>query len=134
MSQFFFNFLSNELPDNFKDKVHRGVFAESESSGKIKKLVDEFKDLAGRGLIAPDLEEILTVGIKRFTLLLDYRLKKKSKFGNTLKEKIGKKWAKKRGKLHVIKAFRFEKFEDVDEHANRARDAYLLPEEKVFLN
>ena len=130
--EFFFNFLASELPDILRDKVKRGVFAESGTSCKIKKMVDEFKDLAGRGLIAPDLEEILHLGVKRATLLLDYRLKKRSKFGNKLKEQIGKKWAKKSGKLHVIKAFRFDKEEDVDAKANNVRDHYLLPDKEVL--
>ena len=130
--EFFFNFLANELPDVLRDKIKRGVFAESDTSCKIKKMVDEFKDLAGRGLIAPDLEEIIILGVKRATLLFEYRLKKKSKFGNKLKERIGKKWAKKSGKLHVIKAFRFDKEEDVEEKANKVRDHYLLPDKQVF--
>ena len=132
--EFFFNFFAHEFPDVLRDKIKRGVFAESETSTKIKRMVDEFRDIAGRGLVAPDLEEIIILGLKRANLFLDYRLKKKSKFGNNLKERIGKKWAKKSGKLHVIKAFRFENSDDVEEKVNTVRDHYLLPDKKVFYN
>ena len=129
--ELFFNFLVSEAPESFYDKLKRGVFAEAQTSGKIRRMVDEIKDYAGRGLIATDFEEIIRIGMKRALLVWDYRLKKKSKFGNKLKEIIGKKWAKKTGKLHVIKAFRFDKVDDVEMKANTSRDIYLLPEDKV---
>ena len=132
MLEFFFNFLAKELPENFRDKIHRGVFAETESADRIKRMVDEFKDFAGRGLIAPDMEEIISIGLKRAVILLDERLRKKSKFGNKLKERIGKKWAQSRAKLHVIKAFRFDKVDDIEQKANTARETYLLPDDKVI--
>ena len=128
---FFFNFVAFDFPDVFKEKFRRGIYAESETSNKIKRIVDEFKELAGRAFIAPDFEEILTIGVKRATILWEYRSKQKSKFGNKLKESLGKKWAKSRSKLYVIKPFRFDKSDDVDVKVNSAREAYLLPDEKV---
>ena len=89
------------------------------------------KEFIGRGLIAPDMEEIIALGVKRGGMLWEYRLKKKSKFGNKLKERIGKKWAKSRGKLHVIKAFRFDKVDDVEQTIDASRELYLLPDYKV---
>ena len=129
--EFFFSFLSSGLPESFRDKIYRGIFSEDKTSGKIRRMTDEMKDFVGRGLIAPDLEEILGLAMKRATLLWEYRLKKKSKFGNKLKETIGKKWAKKSGKLHVIKAFRFDNVDDIEVKFNTSRDMYLLPDDQV---
>ena len=125
-----FDFLLSEIPDSFRAKVRRSVFEESDTSAKIKRLSNEIRDFVGRGLIAPDLEEIIKIAIKRANILWEYRLKKKTKFGNALKERIGKKWAKKSGKLHVIKAFRFDKCEDIEAKTNSVRETYLLPDEK----
>ena len=132
--EFYFSFLFSGFPDSLRDKMYRGIFYETQTSGKIKRLAEEMKDFVGRGLIAPDLEEILGLALKRATLLWEYRLKKKSKFGNKLKETIGKKWAKKSGKLHVIKAFLFNKVEDIKDKANTSREIYLLPDLKVIID
>ena len=126
------NFLASEAPASFFDKLKRGIFSEAETVGKIKRLTDEIKDFVGRGFIATDFEEIITIGMKRALLIWHYRLNKKSKFGNKLKESIGKKWAKKTGKLHVIKAFSFDKVDDVEVKVNTSRDIYLLPDNKVI--
>ena len=128
------NFLASEAPNSFYDKLKRGVFTEAETVGKIKRLTEEIKDFAGRGFIGTDFEEIITIAMKRAIIIWEYRLKKKSKFGNKLKETLGKKWAKKRGKLYVIKAFRFDKVDDVEVKANTSRDIYLLPDKKVIIH
>ena len=125
-----FDSMATEIPESFKDKLKRGVFAESETSSKIKKMAEEIKDFAGRGMIGTDFEDILTIGMKRAIMVWEYRMKKKSKFGSKLKERLGLKWAKK-GKLHVIKALRFDKVDDVEVKVNTCRDIYLLPDEKV---
>ena len=126
------NFLAGEAPDSFYDKLKRGIFSEAETVGKIKRMNEEIKEYAGRGFIAPDFEEMVSIGMKRVLLIWQYRLNKKNKFGNKLKEAIGKKWAKKRGKLHVIKAFSFDKVDDVEVKINTSREIYLLPDAKVI--
>ena len=128
---FFFNLLSCQLPESFVERIRRNIFKGNDTTDKIRRMVNEFKELVGRGVVAQDMEEILTIGLKRVQILWEYRLKKNSEFGNKLKERIGKKWTKKSGKLHVIKAFKFDKVDDVDEHANIVRDTYLLPDDKV---
>ena len=127
-----FSTLASEAPASFREKLKRDIFAEKTTSAKIKKMVEEIKDFADRGLIAPDLEEIITIAMKRALISWDYRVKKKSKLGNKLVETIGKKWAKIMGKLHVIKAFSFDNVEDVEEKVNSSRDAYLLPGTEVI--
>ena len=126
------NFLASEAPASFFDKLKRGIFSKAETVGKIKRLTEEIKDFAGRGFIATDFEEIITICMKRALIVWEYRLNKKSKFGNKLKESIGKKWAKKTGKLYVFKAFRFDKVDDVEVKVNTSRDIYLLPDNKVI--
>ena len=128
-----FDSMSTETPVSFRDKLKRGIFAESETSGKIKKMVEEVKEFAGRGLIGTDLEDIIAIGVKRAIMVWEYRLKKKSKFGSKLNERIASKWSKK-GKLHVIKAFCFDKVDDVEVKLNTCRDTYLLPDEKVAID
>ena len=126
-----FNSMATETPESFRDKLKRGIFAETDTQSRIKKMMEEIKEFAGRGLIGTDMEDIIRIGMRRILMSWDYRLKKKSKFGNRLKEALGKKWAKNRGKLYVIKAFRFDKVDDVEEKANTCREIYLLPDAKV---
>ena len=75
----FLNMLTSGIPEVFRDKITRNVFNETDTKAQIKRLVDELKELAGRGLVAPDMEEILNVYVKRATLLWEYKDKKRSK-------------------------------------------------------
>ena len=34
--ELFFDFMHSEVPESFKDKLHRGIFSESETSGEIR--------------------------------------------------------------------------------------------------
>ena len=126
-----FDTLSSETPDTFREKLKRDIFAEKTTSGKIKKMVEEIKDFADRGLVAPDLEEIITVAMKRLVISWEYRVDKKNKMGAKMKEIISNKLAKMTGKLHVIKAFKFDKVDDVEAKTNLSRDVYLLPDALV---
>ena len=129
--EFILNFLAGEAPSKFYDKLKRGIFSEAETCGKIKRLSEEIKDFGGRSFVGTDFEEIMTIAVKRATIIWEYRRNKKLKFGNKLKETLGKKWANKRGKLHIIKAFPFDKVDDIEVKANTSRDLYVLPDAKV---
>ena len=122
-----------EMPEMLRQNLKRDISAETETSIKIKRLVDDIKDFAGNALIGTDLEDIIKIGLKRALIVWEYRLKKKSEFGKKLKELIGKKWAEISGKLHVIKAFEFDKVGDIELKVNTSRDIYLLPDDKVII-
>ena len=118
-----FSFVGKNLPKEFKELLLRIVSIDSDLDSKIKTLVTELKEFVGRGLIATDLEEIFHTIIKRSRIMFEYRTQKKNKFSTKLKETLDKKWAKKTGKLLVIKGF--ESFETQD--VEQIRDIYLLP-------
>ena len=129
--EFILKFLAGEAPPNFYDKLKRGIFSEADTCGKIRSLNEEIKYFAGRSFVGTDFEEIMTIAVKRAQIIWEYRRNKKLKFGNQLKEYLGAKWAKKIDKLHVIKAFSFDKVDNIQRKANASRDIYLLPDEKV---
>ncbi|CAG2110762.1 unnamed protein product, partial [Medioppia subpectinata] len=125
--EYLLSFLSNAIPDSFREKILRDLKKEQGMSGKIKFIINELGDFAGKGLVATDMEEIFEVMINRIHMLSKYRMEKKKKLSNKWKTTIGKKWSKKTGKLVVIKPFQFELCEDVDETMERARETYFLP-------
>ena len=129
--EMFMFFLCHGMPDTLRDKLERSINKEKDTEKKIKIMVHEFKEFLGRSMRGHDFEEIFRIAVKRSTLVWQYRAAKKEKLGNRLKESIGKKWAKKKGKLHVIKAFSFDRVEDIQQKINVPRHAYLLPESKV---
>ncbi|CAG2119522.1 unnamed protein product, partial [Medioppia subpectinata] len=129
--EYLLSFLSSELPDSFKQKILRDLKKEQGMNGKVKYIVNELGDFAGKGLVGTDMQEIFEVMISRIHMLSKYRMEKKKKLSNKLKTTIGKKWSKKTGKLVVIKQFKFELCEDVDETMERARNAYFLPGSNV---
>ncbi|CAG2106806.1 unnamed protein product [Medioppia subpectinata] len=125
--EYLLSFLSNAIPDSFREKILRDLKKEQGMSGKLKFIVNELGDFAGKGLVATDMEEIFEVMISRIQMLSKYRMEKKKKLSNKLKTTIGKKWSTKTGKLVIIKPFQFELCEDVDETMEKARDTYFLP-------
>ncbi|CAG2176514.1 unnamed protein product, partial [Oppiella nova] len=102
MVEFMLTILSGEIPDSFKERVVREIKKEKTMKAKIRLICNEVTDFAGKGLVAPDMEEIFNIMIARIRMLSEYRLNKKKKFANKLKLAIGKKWAKKSGKLILI--------------------------------
>ena len=129
-----FSFVTKSLPVQFTEKTMRLISTESDLNSKIKISVNELKEFVGRGLIATDLEEIFQTIVKRSRIMFEYRAQKKKKFANKLKETLGKKWAKKTGKLFVIKALNMSEVEDLEEVIENSRDIYLLPQNVSFNN
>ena len=132
--EFMFSFVSKQLPGSLRDKINRDLNSEPDFDAKVRRFVTELKEMAGRALISVDMEEIFHLITKRAKMTCDYRIEKQKKFSNKLKEKIGKKWAKKSGKLVIIKGFKFSEVDDVDEEMEGTRDVYLLPHQNVSLN
>ena len=126
------SFLSKSLPPRFTEKTMRLLASEPDLNSKIKRLVQELKEFVGRGLIATDLEEIFHTTVKRSRIMFEYRTQKKKKFSTKLKETLQKKWAKKTGKLIIIKPISFVDVEDLDEEIEKSRDIYLLPQNVSF--
>ena len=131
--EFIFAFLSKQLPGSFRDKLYRDLNSEPDFNAKVRRFVNEMKELAGRAFISTDMEQIFHLITKRAKMTCDYRIQKQNKFSNKLKERIGKKWAKKSGKLVIIKGFKFSEVEDLEEEVEGIRDVYLLPQQKVCL-
>lgn len=94
-------------------------------------MVSEMVDFAGKGLVATDMEDILYIMLARIRKLSEYRTAKKSKFGNKLKMTLGKKWSKQTGKLVIIKPFKFESIEDMEDFIDKSRDMYFVPATNV---
>ena len=129
--EFMFAFLSKELPGSIRDKFNRDLKSEPDFDAKVRRFVNELKEFAGRAFISADMEQIFHLITKRAKMTCDYRIQKQKKFSNKLKERIGKKWAKKSGKLVIIKGFKFSEVDDVEEEVEGTRDVYLLPQQEV---
>ncbi|CAG2118773.1 unnamed protein product, partial [Medioppia subpectinata] len=124
--EFIFMFVSNEIPQSFRDKIFRDMKCEPNIDARIRRACNEIRDFAGKGLVAPDLEEILRNSLKRAKLLAAHRCHKKSKLAQ-MSAKWATKWAKSTGKLIVVKPFEFSRIDDEDEFLDRTRDLYFLP-------
>ncbi|CAG2172487.1 unnamed protein product [Oppiella nova] len=120
--EFLLTVMSTEIPESFKDKIVREIKKEQDIKVKVRLIVNEIVDFAGKGLVAPDMEEILHVMIARIRMLSEYRLNKRKKYSNRLKLTIGKKWAKKSGKLIMIKPFKWDTVDNVAEFMEKSRD------------
>ena len=131
--EFMLAFVSKKLPASLRDKINRDLKNEPDFDAKVRSIVNELKELAGRALISVDMEEIFHLITKRAKMTCDYRIQKQKKFSNNLKDRIGKKWLKYTGKLVIIKGFRFSEVDDVEEAVEGTRDVYLLPQQKVSL-
>ncbi|CAG2172536.1 unnamed protein product, partial [Oppiella nova] len=128
--EFMLSCMAGDIPVSFKDKILREFKKESDINAKVRLIVNEVVDFAGKGLQAPDMEEIFHIMIARIRMLSEYRLNKRKKFANKLKLAIGKKWAKKTGKLVFIKPLKFDGVDDMDELLEKSRDLYFLPGSK----
>ena len=78
------------------------------------------------------MEEMFHIMIARIRMLWEYRLNKREKFSNRLKLAIAKKWAKRTGKLVLIKPVMFDGVHDVDVVMEKSRDLYFLPGSNVY--
>ncbi|CAG2109550.1 unnamed protein product [Medioppia subpectinata] len=120
-------FIGRELPSAVRDRLVREVKAEPDLNAKIKRISDEIKDFAGKGLIATDLEELLHIMVKRIQMLSDYRVSKRRKLTDVWKMKLGKKFAMLTGRLIMIKPFENKSMDELRELVDKTRDIYLLP-------
>lgn len=130
LTEIMFQLVAHDLPESLKDKVLRDINSEADTNSKIRRMFNEFKEFTGKGWIANDFEEIFKIMIKRAKILMDYQKEKKNKISQ-LKLNIGKKWAKKTGKLIIIKPFVFDKVVNIDEFIDKTRDSYFLPNKTV---
>ncbi|CAG2105122.1 unnamed protein product, partial [Medioppia subpectinata] len=128
---FMIHMLFSEMPDSIRDRIVRDLKKETDTKARIRLITTELVDFAGKGLVAPDIDEIYAILLARLRMLLSYRAEKRKKLSNRLKMTIGKKWSKRVGKLIMIKPFVFDNVDDVDELIGKSRDAYLLPAAQV---
>ncbi|CAG2167187.1 unnamed protein product [Oppiella nova] len=139
--EFMLTIMSAQMPNAFKDKILRNFKKEADIKGKVKFIVNEIVDFAGKGLVATDMEEMFYIMIARIhmeemfyimiariRMLSEYRLNKRKKVSNRLKLAIAKKWTKKTGKLVLIKPVNLEVVNDLDALMEETRDIYFLPE------
>ncbi|CAG2171557.1 unnamed protein product, partial [Oppiella nova] len=141
--EFIITIMSGSIPKAFKDKIIREMKKEMDVKAKVKVWVNEIVDFAGKGLVATDMEEMFHIMIARIhmeemfhimiariRMLSEYRLNKRKKFSNRLKLAIAKKWAKRTGKLVLIKPVNIETIDDLDSVMEKSRDVYFLPGSK----
>ncbi|CAG2166223.1 unnamed protein product [Oppiella nova] len=127
MLELMMNYMASDIPELFKKKILRYSKNEQDTNAKVRFIVNEILEFAGKGLQAPDMEEIFHVMIARIRMLSEYRLNKRKKFSNRLKLTIAKKWAKRTGKLVFIKPVMFDGVHDVDAVMEKSRDLHFLP-------
>ncbi|CAG2103248.1 unnamed protein product [Medioppia subpectinata] len=119
--------LFSEMPDSIREKIVRDLKKETDTKARIRVVTKEFVELVGKGLVAPDIDEIFAILLARLRMLLSYRAEKRKELSNRLKITTGNKWSKLVGKLIMIKPFLLDNVVDVDELIGKSRDAYLLP-------
>ncbi|CAG2117531.1 unnamed protein product, partial [Medioppia subpectinata] len=66
---FIFEFISYEIPESFREKIHRDMKTEPDIDGRIRRACAEIREFAGKGLVATDLEAIIRNAFKRAKLL-----------------------------------------------------------------
>ncbi|CAG2108143.1 unnamed protein product, partial [Medioppia subpectinata] len=129
---FTMHILFSEMPDSIRDKIVRDLKKESDTKARIRVVTKELVELVGKGLVAPDIDEIFAILLARLRMFLSYRAEKREKFSIRLKMAIGKKWSKRVGKLIMVKPFVLDNVDAVDELIGKSRDAYLLPAVKII--
>ena len=63
--RFFFNFIAHELPESFATRISRNIFEGNDTTDRISRIVYEFKEFVGSSAVAQDMEEIITIGLRR---------------------------------------------------------------------
>jgi thioesterase domain-containing protein/acyl carrier protein len=96
------NFIVQNIPETFRDRLDRDLNAIKDIDQKIKKVVIEIKEFAGKNLIGKDMEEIFKKSLEREKLLYFQRVKIMKKV-NKFKMNVKKKFLKASGKLFIIK-------------------------------
>ncbi|CAG2109810.1 unnamed protein product [Medioppia subpectinata] len=114
-------------PADFRLKIMRDVSKETDTIGRVRRVTAEFAEFAGKGLQAPDIDEICHVLLARLRMFLAYRAEKRKKLSAGLKTAIVRKWSKRVGKVSMIKPVMLDGVNDVDALIAKSRDAYLLP-------
>ncbi|CAG2176900.1 unnamed protein product [Oppiella nova] len=130
---FIFEFISYEIPESFREKIRRDMKNEQGIDNRIRRACSEIREFAGKGLVATDLEDIIKNAFKRAKLLSTHRVEKKRNM-SALKLNIARKWAKRTGKLVVIKPLEFVQIQDEHEFLSKARELYFLPDNPAHDN
>ncbi|CAG2105028.1 unnamed protein product, partial [Medioppia subpectinata] len=127
---FIFGVSFSKVPAPIFDRIVRDMKKQSDIKSQIRVIVTELIEFVGKGLVAPDIDEIYHIVLARLRMLLTYRSDKKKKWSNRLKVTIAKKWSKSVGKLIMIKPVIMDDIDDVNELIGKSRDAHLLPDVK----
>ncbi|CAG2100765.1 unnamed protein product [Medioppia subpectinata] len=133
MLEIMLGIIANDIPDVFRAKITRELKHMADVRAKVKHVVNELVDFAGgtgSQLVATDMEEIMHIMLARIGMFSAYRQRKKVKLASKLKNVLVKRWAKMTGKLVLIKPFKSDLIEDLDELLEASRDVYLLPGSK----
>jgi len=96
------NFIVQNIPETFRDRLDRDLNAIKDVDQKIKKVAIEIKEFGGKDLVGKDVEEIFKKSLEREKLLYSQRVKIMKKV-NKFKMNVKKKLLKASGKLFIIK-------------------------------
>ncbi|CAG2108061.1 unnamed protein product, partial [Medioppia subpectinata] len=127
---FIFRVQFSKISPTIRDRIVKDMKKLSDNTARVKHMTGELLELVGKGLVAPDIDEIYHILLARLRMLLTYRSEKTKKWSNRLKMTIAKKWSKSVGKLIMIKPVIMDGVTDVNEGIGKSRDAYLLPGEQ----
>ncbi|CAG2115362.1 unnamed protein product, partial [Medioppia subpectinata] len=124
---FILDYIAKDLPESYHGKLIRELKKESDVKAKVRYIVNEMIEFAGKGLVATDMDEILHKMFDRIRMFSTYLSSKKKVYDNRLKLRVGKKWSEISGKVVIIKPFVFESVKDAEEFAEMSREKYFLP-------
>ncbi|CAG2104159.1 unnamed protein product, partial [Medioppia subpectinata] len=120
---FIFSLQFNKIPAHIRDRIIRDVKKQSDTRARVKRMTTELIEFVGKGLMAPDIDEIYHISLARLRMLLTYRSEKTKKWSNRLKMTIAKKWSKRVGKLIMIKPVIMDGVDNINELVVKSRDA-----------
>jgi hypothetical protein len=115
------------VSETIRERISRDLSKIKGINEKLKKLSSQLRELAGKGLVDKDLDEILRLTYERAKVIYNYRLKSTKKF-KKMKQTLSKKFLQTSGKLFVIKPF-----EDLNESnlIERISETYFIPEKVI---
>ena len=118
-------FLSSDCPDFFKKKLAQIGQGKQRIRSRIRRFVQDIKEIVGRQLIATDMEGILQTAVKRIKLITVYQAQIKSKW-NHFEQANGSKLDKHSGQLFVIKPVSFTDVKDLNKVIEESRHTILF--------
>ena len=124
------SFMTKDLPDVVVDKLKRDLHSKPDVESKLNKICDEVREFGGPGVVTKNLEQILNNSFRRAKMVNQYRLNRKKKltFGR-VRDSLGKKYLKLKGKFLVLKFSKVNGEGKVGpEDADSVKNAYLLNE------